>query len=158
MLRKASCGSVQVMTEPLRDIGGRVKRLQVRHHRGINAALAPLGLTTVQWDALRKMEEHPHASLRDLGRLTYQTDQAFGALAVRMIKQGLIERVSGPGRAVRHRITEKGHQLRVAADNVVESVLDMSFRSLTPTELAAFDALLTKILPPPPSIPAPEKT
>ena len=143
------------MAEPLRDIGGRVKRLQVRHHRGINAALAPLGLTTVQWDALRKMEEHPGASLHDLARLTYQTDQAFGALAGRMITQGLIERIDGPGRAVRHRITDKGHQLRLAADDVVEDVLITSFSSLSAKELAAFDALLVKVLPPPPTLSAP---
>ncbi len=136
----------------LRDIGGRVKRLQVRHHRAINAELAPLGISTVQWDALLKLGQHPDASLHDLARLTYQTDQAFGTLAIRMIERGLIERVPGPGRAVRHQITQKGHQLRVAADAVVEGVLAASFASLSPDELAVFDALLVKILPPPPSI------
>lgn len=141
------------MTEHLRDIGNRVKRLQVRHHRAIEAALAPLGISTVQWDALRKWEDHPAASLHDLARLTYQTDQSFGGLAGRMIERGLIERVSAPGRAVRHRITDKGHALRTAADDIVEGVLATSFGSLTPAEISSFDALLVKILPPPPSIP-----
>ena len=140
------------MTTPLRDVSGRIKRLQVRHHRAIEAALAPLGITTVQWDALGKLERNPEASLHDLARLTYQTDQSFGALAGRMIERGLIERVPGPGRAVRHRVTDKGHELRIAADDIVDGVLRTSFASLTPDELATFDALLVKVLPPPPTI------
>ena len=36
------------MKRPLRDIGLSVKRLQMRHHRAINAALARLGISLVQ--------------------------------------------------------------------------------------------------------------
>src|SRR5215469_13608980 len=94
------------------DVGLAIKRLQNRHHRALNRALAPLGLSLVQWDTLRHLDRNPEASLHDLALLTFQTDQSFGSLATRMATAGLIERVPGPGRAVRHRLTEKGARLR----------------------------------------------
>ncbi len=143
------------MTRALSEIAASVKRLQVRQHRAIYAELAPLDLTPVQWDALRRLEQHPDASLHDLARLTYQADQSFGTLAARMIDRGLIERVQGPGRAVRHRVTSKGHEMRVVADRLVDEVLRGSFGDITADELEVFDGLLTRLLPPPPQLPLP---
>ena len=143
------------MSRPLREVGASIKRLQVRHFRAMNAELAPLEVSPVQWDALRHLHRNPEASLHDLARLTYQTDQSFGALASRMIERGLIERVPGPGRAVRHRVTEKGEQVRRAADEVVERVLARAFAALSPEQVEQFDALLTTLLPPPPMLPLP---
>src|SRR3954447_11200255 len=111
------------MTRAISEIGLSVKRLQWRHHREANTALAPLGVSLVQWDALRHLDENPDASLHDLAQLTFQSDQAFGTLASRMISRGLIERVPGPGRAVRHRLTEHGLELRRAGDEVVDRVI-----------------------------------
>jgi DNA-binding MarR family transcriptional regulator len=136
------------MTRPITQIGLAVKRLQNRHHRAGDAALASLGLSLVQWDALRHLAENPGASLHDLARLTFQSDQAFGTLAGRMVDRGLIERVEGPGRAVRHRLTERGDALRREGQAVVEGVLTASFAALTPAELATFDALLQRLVPP----------
>jgi DNA-binding MarR family transcriptional regulator len=134
------------MPRRLAEIGLSVKRLQMRHHRTINARLAPLGLTLVQWDTLRHLDENPNASLHGLAQLTFQTDQSFGALAARMADRGLIERVPGPGRAVRHRLTERGRELRRAGERKVEEVLRDSFASLSPNQLAVFDSLLAKVL------------
>jgi DNA-binding MarR family transcriptional regulator len=134
------------MTRPIQAIGLSVKRLQMRHHRALNAGLAPLGISLVQWDALRHLGENPGASLHDLALLTFQTDQSFGTLAARMIQRGLIERVPGPGRAVHHRLTEKGQALHRAGGQVVETVLRESFATLTQEQLAAFDELLRQVL------------
>jgi len=134
------------MTRTLQAIGLSVKRLQMRHHRALNAGLGPIGITLVQWDALRHLDENPGASLHDLALLTFQSDQSFGTLAGRMIQRGLIERVPGPGRAVRHRLTEKGAGLRHDGDAIVERVLRESFASLAPAQLAEFDELLTQVL------------
>jgi DNA-binding MarR family transcriptional regulator len=134
------------MTRPLTQIGLAVKRLQHRHHRGGDAALAALGLTLVQWDALRHIAENPGASLHDLAQLTFQSDQAFGTLAGRMVDRGLIERLGGPGRAVRHRLTERGERLRVEGQQAVEGVLAESLAPLTADELAQFDGLLRKLV------------
>jgi DNA-binding MarR family transcriptional regulator len=123
-----------------------VKRLQHRHHRALTAALAPLGVSLVQWDTLRHLGRHPDASLHDLAQLTFQTDQSFGSLATRMAERGLIERVPGPGRAVRHRLTERGEELRQAGDAVVNEVFADSFASLAPDQLDRLGALLAQVL------------
>jgi DNA-binding MarR family transcriptional regulator len=137
---------VEVVRRKLQEVGLSVKRLQMRHHRALDAELASLDISLVQWDALRHLDENPTASLHDLAQLTFQTDQSFGALAGRLIERGLIARVPGPGRAVRHRLTEKGIQLRRAGDQIVDDVVARSFAALTPDELATFDGLLVRLL------------
>lgn len=133
------------------DVALAVKRLQYRHHRALTRALAPLGLSLVQWDALRHLHRRPDASLHDLAVLTFQTDQSFGSLAARMADRGLIERVPGPGRAVRHRLTEKGARLRAAGQDAVDVVLESSFRALSPTQLDQLGTLLDAVLGPDPA-------
>jgi DNA-binding MarR family transcriptional regulator len=134
------------MPIPLREIGHSVKRLQMRHHRAANEALAELGITIVQWDALRHLHRNPDASLHDLAQLTFQTDQSFGTLAGRMIDRGLIERVPGPGRAAKHRLTDNGDQVRAAGNVVMDQVLAHSFSTLTPAELEEFGTLIRRLL------------
>ncbi|MGI9049038.1 MAG: MarR family winged helix-turn-helix transcriptional regulator [Rubrobacteraceae bacterium] len=134
------------MERTLQNTGLSVKRLQMRHHRALNAALAPLDISLVQWDALRHLEQNPEASLHDLARLTFQSDQAFGTLAGRMVERGLIERVPGPGRAIRHRLTEKGERVRKASAGIADQVFTESFSALTPEQLDTFDGLLRKLL------------
>ena len=127
-----------------------VKRLQHRHHRALSAALAPVGLSLVQWDTLRHLHQRPDASLHDLAVLTFQTDQSFGSLATRMVDRGLIERVPGPGRAVRHRITAEGERMRAAGQDAVDGVFAKSFRGLTGEELNQLGHLLDRALGPDP--------
>jgi DNA-binding MarR family transcriptional regulator len=130
----------------VQDIGLSVKRLQARHHRALNTELAALDISLVQWDALRHLDQNPDASLHDLAQLTFQSDQSFGALAGRMIDRGLIERVQGPGRAVRHRLTDRGRELRQAGGEIVDRVLANSFAPLTGAQLDDFDRLLQLLL------------
>jgi DNA-binding MarR family transcriptional regulator len=134
------------VTGDIGEIGRSIKQLQMRHHRALNASLAPLGLTVVQWDALRHIDENPGASLHLLAELTYQSDQAFGTLAGRMIERGLIERVAAPGRAVQHRLTKEGVMQRQRGNELVASTLALSFSALSPTQLATFDDVLRIIL------------
>jgi DNA-binding MarR family transcriptional regulator len=133
------------------EVGLAVKRLQHRHHRAAGRALAPLGLSLVQWDALRHLHIKPDASLHDLAVLTFQTDQSFGSLAARMAERGLIERVPGPGRAVRHQLTEEGARLRAEGQIVVDAVTATSFSALTPDQLDQLGALLDIALGPNPT-------
>src|SRR5262249_35866577 len=58
------CSGMPPLSTP--QLGLAVKRLQMRHHRAGNAALKPLGLSLVQWDALRHLHANPDASLHDL--------------------------------------------------------------------------------------------
>ncbi|MDX8142540.1 MarR family winged helix-turn-helix transcriptional regulator [Lentzea sp. BCCO 10_0061] len=128
------------------DVGLAVKRLQHRHHRTMSQALAPLGLSLVQWDTLRHLARNPDASLHDLAVLTFQTDQSFGSLATRMADRGLIERVPGPGRPVRHRLTAEGERLLAAGQDLADGVLDTSFRNLSADQLDQLGDLLALAL------------
>ncbi|MER8185803.1 MarR family winged helix-turn-helix transcriptional regulator [Kitasatospora sp. NPDC094015] len=134
------------MSTSLPHLGRAVKRLQHRHHQAMNAELKSLGVSLVQWDALRHLDRNPEASLHDLALLTFQTDQAFGTLAGRMVDRGLIERVPGPGRAVRHRLTARGQEVREAGEERMDRVLAESFAPLTAGERETLGALLDRLL------------
>src|SRR4029079_17825609 len=108
-LMKATLDRMRPMSS-LEELALAVKRVQHRHHRAFTAALSELGVSLVQWDTLRHLQRRPDASLHDLAQLTFQTDQSFGTLAARMVERGLLARVSGPGRAVRHRLTAEGER------------------------------------------------
>jgi DNA-binding MarR family transcriptional regulator len=128
------------------DVALAVKRLQHRHHRALSRALAQLGLSLVQWDTLRHLDRKPDASLHDLALLTFQTDQSFGSLATRMVDRGLIERMPGPGRAVKHRLTAEGERLRAAGQELVDEVFEQSFGGLTDRQLDQLGDLLDATL------------
>jgi DNA-binding MarR family transcriptional regulator len=134
------------MARTVKEVALSVKRVQHRHHRALTAALADLGVSLVQWDTLRHLHQHPDASLHDLAQLTFQTDQAFGTLAARMVERGLIERVPAPGRAIRHRITDKGEAVRSAGDRRVTAAFEDSFAGLDAEQLDQLAGLLELVL------------
>lgn len=133
------------------EIGRKIKRLQINHHRSIDAALRPLGLSLAQWDALRHISENPRASLHDLAQLTFQSDQACGTLANRMIERGLIERIDAPGRAAQHKLTGRGEDALKQAAVVVDNIIVESLSPLSVTEREAFGGYLDRVLREPPS-------
>lgn len=130
----------------LQEIGLAVKRLQWLHHTEASKLLAPLGVSLPQWDVLRRLHEHPDASLHDLAQLTFQTDQSMGSLATRMVTRGLIERLDGPGRAIRHRLTPEGERIREEGTELLDAVLGNSVGTLSPAERSTLLKLLTKAL------------
>ncbi|MFL6074901.1 MAG: MarR family winged helix-turn-helix transcriptional regulator [Mycobacteriales bacterium] len=135
------------MAPELQDVGLAVKRVQHRHHRALDARLsAELGISLVQWDALRHIDRNPGSSLHGLAELTFQTDQSFGALAARLVRRGLVERVPGSGRALRHRLTPAGTELLRKGGAIVDGVLAESFQPLSATEVATLHVLLTRLL------------
>jgi DNA-binding MarR family transcriptional regulator len=134
------------MARSVTDVSLAVKRVQHRHHRALTEALADLGVSLVQWDTLRHLHQNPDASLHDLAQLTFQTDQSFGTLAVRMVERGLIERVPAPGRAIRHRITGKGEAIRSEGQRRVTAVIKRSFAGLSPNQVDQLGALLERVL------------
>jgi len=134
------------MVVALRDLALAIKSLQYRHHRTLDTRLAPLGITLVQWDALRAISSHPNVSAHRLAQLTFQTDQSFGTLAGRLEARGWIGRISGPGKAIRHRLTPAGEALLHEGNSVYNEVISQSFSPLSPTERETLYDLLTRLL------------
>lgn len=130
------------MPPRLQEVGLAVKRLQWQHHSSANKRLATIGLSLPQWDVLRHLHADPEASLHDLATLTFQTDQSMGTLAGRMVERGLLERVEGRGRAVRHRLTPEGERVRVEGARIVDGVLTSSLGRLSKADLATLHRLL----------------
>jgi DNA-binding MarR family transcriptional regulator len=134
------------MARTLQSVGLSVKRVQHRHHRALNSALTELGVSLIQWDALRHLRDNPDASLHTLAQLTFQTDQSFGELALRMVERGLIERKPSAGRAVKHGLTARGRELLEQGDEVVNRTLSASFAPLSPRQLDQLGQLLESLL------------
>jgi DNA-binding MarR family transcriptional regulator len=128
----------------LQDVGLAVKRLQWRHHSEANKRLAALGVSLPQWDVLRHLHQQPDASLHALAQLTFQTDQSMGTLAGRMVERGLLTRIDGPGRAVRHALTADGERIRAAGAQIVDEVLAESIGTLSQRDRATLHQLLVK--------------
>jgi DNA-binding MarR family transcriptional regulator len=125
---------------------GRIlKRAQYRNHRAADRALRDLGTTLVQWDALRAISESPDSSAHDLAVTTFQSDQAFGTLANRLEAQGLIERSSGHGRRVEHRLTGAGHEMLGEGLAITSRVSAQSFAGFSADELSTLHALLSRV-------------
>ncbi|MFZ6992572.1 MarR family winged helix-turn-helix transcriptional regulator [Curtobacterium sp. RRHDQ66] len=133
------------MTTDLEALGQAVKRAQYRNHRTMDAALRDVGVSLVQWDALRAIDRLPGASGHDLATETFQSDQAFGTLAARMVERGLIERTAGRGRRIEHSLTEAGRTALEGGRDRAAGVLDELFAPLDTDERATLLRLLRRL-------------
>ncbi|HEX4444885.1 MAG TPA: MarR family winged helix-turn-helix transcriptional regulator [Galbitalea sp.] len=127
------------------NTGRLLKRAQYRNHRAADRALANVGTSLVQWDALRAISESPDSSAHDLAIATFQSDQAFGTLANRLEAKGLIARSSGKGRRVEHALTGEGQRMLEAGFEVTRGVTERSFAKLTRAELGVLRELLERV-------------
>lgn len=125
--------------------GRLLKRAQWRNHRAMDRALAGIGSTLPQWDALRSIAESPDSSAHDLAMVTFQSDQAFGTLANRLEAQGLIVRTTGRGRRVEHALTAEGQRILDAGLELAKVVTARSFAKLSPAEVAQLHDLLERV-------------
>lgn len=129
-------------------LGLLIKRVQDRHHRQLDGMLAPLGLSLVQWNALREIERNPGASQHQLALLSFNSDQAFGTLTNRLLQRGLIVRQNGPGRAVTHRLTSAGESLYLQGVEIHAKYIANSFARLDAAEREVLHTLLNRLLEP----------
>jgi DNA-binding MarR family transcriptional regulator len=135
------------MSSTPEHLGLLIKRLQDRHHRLLDAALGPLGVSLVQWNALREIERNPGSSQHKLAQLTFNSDQAFGTLTTRLIERGLVERQRGAGRAMALQLTPFGRSLYLQGAEIHSSVAGASFAPLDAAERHVLSDLLTRLLP-----------
>ena len=122
-----------------------VKQAQYRQHRSLDGELTRVGTTPAQWDALRAIGRSPGASARSLAADTYQSEQAFGTLAGRLVAQNLVERRPGRGRSIEHHLTPAGEKVLAAANAAADDVLAEFFAPLSDDERATLLALLLRI-------------
>ena len=144
----ASGNGVNRMDDRTRDLFAasfRLKRVQYRKSAAVDAALLQIGSSLAQWALLRDISQHPGETARALAQRTRQTDQALGALIVKLAERGLVERTPGRGKALRHELTETGRRMLDQCTPVVAEVLSREFGRLDDEELATFVALLGKI-------------
>ncbi|WNG28856.1 MarR family transcriptional regulator [Cystobacter fuscus] len=134
------------MSSSLAALGLLIKKVQHRHHRALDARLGSLGISLVQWNALREIDRNPGSSQLRLAELTFNSAQAFGTLTTRLMRLGLIERRPGEGRATVHTLTPKGKALLRQGRELHLEVASASFAPLDEDERAVLMRLLTKLL------------
>ncbi|MFJ3035704.1 MarR family winged helix-turn-helix transcriptional regulator [Curtobacterium pusillum] len=134
------------MTTDLEALGQAIKRAQYRNHRAMDAALRPIGISLVQWDALRAIARMPHASGHDLAVATFQSDQAFGTLAARLSDAGHITRTAGRGRRLEHSLTPSGEAALQVGHEIAVDVLEDLFAPLDEADRRNLATVLTALL------------
>lgn len=134
------------MSSAWETLGLRIKHIQYRNLRQLEGKLAPLGISMIQWSALRVIDRYPECSMHRLAALSFNSDQAFGTLATRLRRHGLIERRRGVGRANLHGLTPKGKALLEAGRSLVQEVLTDTFAPLSERESKTLARLLGKLV------------
>lgn len=134
------------MTVDLEALGQAIKRAQYRNHRTMDAALRDAGVSLVQWDALRAIDRMPDASGHDLAVATFQSDQAFGTLATRLVDRGLVTRTAGPGRRIGHTLTDDGRTALEHGHRIAETTLATLFAPLSEAERRTLADVLVKLV------------
>ena len=127
-------------------LGWLIKRIQHGHHRDLDKGLAPLGVSLVQWNALREIGRNPSCSQHHLAEKTFNSDQAFGTLLKRLQVSGLVESQPGAGRMNVQTLTAKGRDLLNRGQKIMSEVVESSFSSLSEAERDELARLLSKIL------------
>lgn len=128
-------------------LGLLVKIVQHRHHRALDQALSESGISLVQWNALREIDRNPSASMHRLAELTFNSDQAFGTLAHRLMRAGLIDRRHGPGRLLMHVLTQRGRDLLDQGTDRHAAVICACFSTLSEDDRDILGQLLSRLLP-----------
>lgn len=134
------------MATGLQKLGRAIKQVQYKHHRALDTELSQIGTTLTQWDALRAIGRLPGSSAHDLAVETFQSDQAFGTLAHRLMTQGLVERKPGRGRRTEHYLTPAGKKMLEAGHPITNEVFEASFSHLSELERATLLDLLVRLV------------
>jgi len=134
------------MSSQYEHLGLSIKRVQARHHRSLDRRLNRLGISLVQWNALREIHRNPEASAHALAEFTFNSDQAFGTLTTRLIRLGFVERESGKGRALHHRLTPHGKQMLDSGYEIYLEFLKIAFSPLSSKERSVLLDLMTKLV------------
>ncbi|MBT1184007.1 winged helix-turn-helix transcriptional regulator [Streptomyces sp. CJ_13] len=133
------------MHDELQTLGRAVKQVQYRQHRALEGGLTAIGTTLAQWDALRAIGNARGASARELAAVTFQSEQAFGTLASRLVAQGLVVRRPGHGRRIEHNLTPEGERVLKEGHRVADEVLASCFSVLPAADRTTLLGLLQRL-------------
>ena len=122
-----------------------LRRAQLRKQTACEVELAEVGMTLPQWGMLLAVASLPDASTHALALFTGQSDQSAGAVVARLAQRGLLERRSGGGRAILHRLTAAGEDLMQRCDAIVAGVMDQLLAGLSDADLEVLAASLVAI-------------
>src|ERR1700678_635228 len=134
------------MSSEPEHLGWLIKRVQYGHHRALDKRLAPLGVSLVQWNALREIERNPGCSQHQLAERTCNSDQAFGSLLTRLLAADWIERRPGTGRATIHRLTPSGRSLLLDGQRIMSEVIPAPVGPPSKHGRPLLARILTKVL------------
>ena len=134
------------MSKQLEELALSIKQAQDRQHRALDAALAEVGITLVQWHAMREIDRNPGCSQSALSALTFNSNQALGTLLQRLAKSGLVTHESGGGRAITHTLTPEGKARMEQGRSVVHRVYKTLFGAINADEREQLLGLLRKML------------
>ena len=134
------------MNRSLEPLALLIKQTQHRQNRMMEAALSPLDVSLVQWNALREIDRNSGSSMHRLAELTFNSDQAFGTLTARLGRLGLIKQRPGTGRALITELTARGKSVFDQGYPLIIGVCATSLGSLTEAERRLLTSLLTKVL------------
>ena len=134
------------MSSEPENLGWLIKRVQHYHHRTLDKSLSKLGLSIVQWNALREVERNPESSQHHLAEQSFNSDQAFGTLVARLKAAGFIERHQGAGRAMCLQLTPNGKAQLDKGQEITSEILAKSFSPLSANEREELTRLLTKVI------------
>jgi DNA-binding MarR family transcriptional regulator len=111
----------------------------------LDAALAPLGLSSAQWGTLRIVHEHPGASGADIARFAFVTPQAVATMLQRLEQAGLItRRPSSRGRVVETHLTPHGKALLQKSECIADKVEAQLFSHFNAQEQENFNDYLIR--------------
>src|SRR3954468_16614724 len=126
------CHQYARIVDPLFEFALIVKAAQRELERRINAAMAPLGITAAQADALVVIGQAQPLALKDLGELLIAEAGHPSRLVDRLVEAGLVERraadddrrrvvlsLTARGRRVEKRVAEKREALLALAREAV---------------------------------------
>lgn len=133
------------MSIPAEDVALLIKTVQHRHHRRLDAVFSELGISLVQWNALREIARRPEASMHALAEASFNSDQAFGTLAKRLLEAGLIVRRQGNGRVLIHELTTTGQSLLDQGCLRYSAVMAEAFSGLSGEDVFGLRDLLNKL-------------
>lgn len=133
--------------EPIETrVGYLVKRTQQALRSEMDRALRRIKLTTPQYAALVMLRQHEGLSNAGLAEKCFVTPQTMHQIVVRLEQLGLVLRYAHPdhGKIQQTRLTARGRETLVSADELVVRLEQRMTRNLSQTEQEGVVAALEK--------------